>query len=189
MRTPYRDGPRSHLSGSRGLRGGWNSSTQRGGCDQSPRGVLFLDEIGELHPIQMNKLLKVLEDRKVMLESSYYSSENSNIPSYIHEIFQKGLPADFRLIGATTRGPEDIPPAIRSRCTEIYFRGLRPDEIRSIVEGAAEKGGFTLEEGIPALIASYCDNGRDASIFYRRRGALLCWKSGLILTRAMWSGY
>lgn len=30
------------------------------------------------------------------------------------------------------------------------------------MEGAAEKGGFTLEEGIPALIASYCDNGRDA---------------------------
>ena len=135
---------------------------KEGAVTKAHGGVLFLDEIGELHPIQMNKLLKVLEDRKVMLESSYYSSENSNIPSYIHEIFQKGLPADFRLIGATTRGPEDIPPAIRSRCTEIYFRGLRPDEIRSIVEGAAEKGGFTLEEGIPALIASYCDNGRDA---------------------------
>ena len=34
---------------------------------------LFIDEIGELHPIQMNKLLKVLEDRKVFLESAYYS--------------------------------------------------------------------------------------------------------------------
>ena len=63
----------------------------------------------------MNKLLKVLEDRKVFLESSYYSSEDTNVPSHIHDIFQNGLPADFRLIGATTRMPQDIPPAIRSR--------------------------------------------------------------------------
>ena len=32
-------------------------------------------------------------------------------PAYIHDIFQHGLPADFRLIGATTRSPADIPPA------------------------------------------------------------------------------
>ena len=51
----------------------------------------------------MNKLLKVLEDRKVMLESAYYSTEDTNIPAHIHEIFQKGPPADFRLVGATTR--------------------------------------------------------------------------------------
>ena len=73
-------------------------------------GFLFIDEIGELHPIQMNKLLKVLEDRKVFLESAYYSSEDTNIPSHIHDIFQNGLPADFRLVGATTRMPDEIPP-------------------------------------------------------------------------------
>ena len=39
-----------------------------GAVDVAHGGVLFLDEIGELHPIQMNKLLKVLEDRKVMLD-------------------------------------------------------------------------------------------------------------------------
>ena len=70
-------------------------------------GILFIDEIGELHPIQMNKLLKVLEDRKVYLESAYYNSEDTNIPMYIHDIFQNGLPADFRLVGATTRSPGD----------------------------------------------------------------------------------
>ena len=46
----------------------------------------------------MNKLLKVMEDRKVTLESAYYSSEDNNIPSHIHDIFQNGLPADFRLV-------------------------------------------------------------------------------------------
>ena len=79
------------------------------------------DEIGELHPVQMNKLLKVLEDRKVFLESAYYNEEDTNTPRHIHDIFQNGLPADFRLIGATTRPPEEIPPAIRSRCMEIFF--------------------------------------------------------------------
>ncbi|MGQ9512102.1 hypothetical protein, partial [Thermodesulfitimonas sp.] len=46
--------------------------------------MLFLDEIGELHPVQMNKLLKVLEDRRVLLESAYYNPEDSNVPAHIH---------------------------------------------------------------------------------------------------------
>ena len=82
----------------------------------------------------MNKLLKVLEDRKVFLESAYYSEENTQIPTYIHDIFQNGLPADFRLVGATTRTPEEIPPAIRSRCLEIFFRESRADEISKSCE-------------------------------------------------------
>ena len=36
-----------------------------GAVTKAHGGVLFIDEIGELHPIQMNKLLKVLEDRRV----------------------------------------------------------------------------------------------------------------------------
>ena len=74
-------------------------------------GTIFLDEIGELHPVQMNKLLKVLEDRKVFFDSAYYSKDNANIPQHIHDIFQNGMPADFRLIGATTRQPEELPAA------------------------------------------------------------------------------
>ena len=38
-----------------------------GAVTKAHGGVLFLDEIGELYPIQMNKLPGVLEDRKVML--------------------------------------------------------------------------------------------------------------------------
>ena len=47
-----------------------------GAVTKAHGGVLFIDEIGELHPIQMNKMLKVLEDRKVFLESAYYSSRS-----------------------------------------------------------------------------------------------------------------
>ncbi len=65
-----------------------------GAVSKAHGGVLFIDEIGELHPMQMNKLLKVLEDRKVF-ESAYYSSEDVNTPTHIHDIFQNGLPLIF----------------------------------------------------------------------------------------------
>lgn len=133
-----------------------------GAVTKAHGGVLFIDEIGELHPVQLNKLLKVLEDRKVFLESAYYSSEDPNIPLYIHEIFQKGLPADFRLIGATTRMPHEIPPAIRSRCVEIFFKPLSPEDIGKIVVNAASKISFEIEDRAVETIKKYATNGREA---------------------------
>ena len=124
--------------------------------------MLFLDEIGELHPVQMNKLLKVLEDRKVRFESSYYNPSDPHTPRHIHDIFQNGLPADFRLIGATTRSPSDLPPALRSRCMEIFFRALEPDELAGIARHAAEKAGYTLSDENSGLIGKYSDSGREA---------------------------
>lgn len=125
-------------------------------------GVLFLDEIGELHPMQMNKLLKVLEDRRVYFDSAYYSPENTAIPPHIHDIFQNGLPADFRLIGATTRSPEEMPPALRSRCVELFFRPLGQAELAAIAEGAARRLGVAMGDAALQACASYCASGRDA---------------------------
>ncbi|MDA5108955.1 MULTISPECIES: ATP-dependent protease LonB [Brevibacillus] len=133
-----------------------------GAVTKAHGGMLFLDEIGELHPVQMNKLLKVLEDRKVMLESAYYSEENTQIPSHIHEIFKYGLPADFRLVGATTRMPEELPAALRSRCLEIFFRPLKPAEIGSIVRTAVSKMDMTMEDEAVGVIERYATNGREA---------------------------
>lgn len=132
-----------------------------GAVTKAHGGMLFMDEIGELHPIELNKLLKVLEDRKVFLDSLYYSSENPNMPDYIKEIFDNGLPADFRLIGATTRSPEEIVPAIRSRCVEIFFRSLHPEEIKTIGKNAANKVGLEIDDKCLDLISKYCTNGRD----------------------------
>jgi ATP-dependent Lon protease len=133
-----------------------------GAVTKAHGGILFIDEIGELHPTQMNKLLKVLEDRKVLLESAYYNSEDTHIPYHIHDIFQNGLPADFRLIGATTRGSESIPPALRSRCMEIYFRPLTQSEIKLVAENAANKINFEMQQGVSEVIAKYATNGREA---------------------------
>lgn len=143
-----------------------------GAVTKAHGGILFLDEIGEIHPIQMNKLLKVLEDRKVFLESAYYSSEDPNIPKHIHEIFQKGLPADFRLVGATTRSPEEIPPAIRSRCLEIFFRALTQEEISIIAKNAAEKAGFSIDKDVDKLVGKYANNGREAVNIIQLAGGL-----------------
>lgn len=133
-----------------------------GAVTKAHGGILFIDEIGELHPIQMNKLLKVLEDRKVFLESAYYSSEDTNIPSYIHDIFQNGLPADFRLVGATTRSPQDISPALRSRCMEIFFRPLLAEEIVTIASDAVRKIGFEPCPEAVEVVSRYATNGREA---------------------------
>ena len=132
-----------------------------GAVTKAHGGILFIDEIGELQPIEMNKLLKVLEDRKVFLDSSYYSSEDPNMPTYIKEIFDNGLPADFRLIGATTRNPDEIIPAIRSRCVEVFFRGLKPNEIKEIAKEAINKVGLKASDNGLNIISRFCSNGRE----------------------------
>ncbi len=132
-----------------------------GAVTKAHGGILFIDEIGELHPIELNKLLKVLEDRKVFLDSSYYSSEDPNMPTFIKEIFDNGLPADFRLIGATTRSPDEIIPAIRSRCVEIFFRSLNIEEISKIADSAIKKINLDISDKGLDIISNHCSNGRE----------------------------
>jgi ATP-dependent Lon protease len=125
-------------------------------------GVLFIDEIGELEPMLQNKLLKVLEDKRVTFDSSYYDPQDPNVPQYVKRLFEQGAPADFLLIGATTREPGDIGAALRSRCAEIYFEPLEPGDIALIIVQAAERLHVTLDEGVPQLIGEYTIEGRKA---------------------------
>ncbi len=134
---------------------------KEGAVSKAHGGVLFIDEIGELQPIQMNRLLKVLEDRKVNFESAYYSSTNKNIPRHIHDMFKNGIPADFRLVGATTRSPEELPPALRSRCMEIFFNPLEKEDLEKILDNALQRLEITLAPGAGEMICSYAKNGRD----------------------------
>ncbi|HWR38193.1 MAG TPA: Lon family ATP-dependent protease [Patescibacteria group bacterium] len=125
-------------------------------------GILFIDEIGEMDPMLQNKLLKVLEDKRVFFDSAYYDASDPHIPQYIRKLFEEGAPADFILIGATTREAQDIMPAIRSRCAEIYFEPLTPKNIEEIVTNAARRLDVPVDADVAALISEYTIEGRKA---------------------------
>lgn len=125
-------------------------------------GILFIDEIGEMDPMLQNKLLKVLEDKRVFFDSAYYDPSDPNVPKYIKKLFEEGAPADFILIGATTRDSSDINPAIRSRCAEIYFEPLTPKHIEEIIFNAARKLEVSVDPDVPRLISDYTIEGRKA---------------------------
>jgi len=147
-------------------------------------GVLFIDEIGELDEMLQNKLLKVLEDKRVEFSSSYYDPDDENTPKYIKYLFENGAPADFVLIGATTREPGEINPALRSRCTEVYFEPLTSKDIQQIVDNAAEKLNIELEDGVAELISRYTVEGRKAvNILADAYGYVLYNKQGTELER------
>lgn len=125
-------------------------------------GVLFIDEIGELDEILQNKLLKVLEDKRVEFSSAYYDPDDEGTPQYVKYLFDNGAPADFVLIGATTREPQEINPALRSRCTEVFFEPLTSKNIQRIVQDAANKLQIDMEEGVAEMISNYTIEGRKA---------------------------
>ncbi|HXF83327.1 MAG TPA: Lon family ATP-dependent protease [bacterium] len=125
-------------------------------------GVLFIDEIGELDAVLQAKLLKVLEDKRVFFESSYYDATNPHLPAYVKRLFSEGAPADFLLIGATTKEPEEISPTLRSRCAEVFFDPLSQEDIQKIVRQAARRLGVELESGVPQVISEYTIEGRKA---------------------------
>ena len=125
-------------------------------------GVLFIDEIGEMAPALQTKLLKVLEDKRVLFESSYYDEHDPNVPAYVKKLFAEGAPADFILIGATTRDPDAIDAAIRSRCAAVYFEPLTQAQIVRIVQEAAKRLGARTMKTVPGLIATYTNEGRKA---------------------------
>ena len=125
-------------------------------------GILFIDEIGEMDEMLQNKLLKILEDKRAYFESAYYDPDDKRVPPYIRKLFEEGAPADFVLIGATTRDADHINPALRSRCAEIYFEPLTPAHILTIVENAARRLNVRLADGAAQLISEYTIEGRKA---------------------------
>ncbi|MCI5566618.1 MAG: Lon family ATP-dependent protease [Veillonellaceae bacterium] len=126
-------------------------------------GILFIDEIGEMDEMLQNKLLKVLEDKRAYFESAYYDPTDPKVPPYIKMLFDDGAPADFVLIGATTRDARHINPALRSRCAEIYFEPLTPADIVKIVSNAAAKLEADMDNGVAELISEYTIEGRKAA--------------------------
>jgi ATP-dependent Lon protease len=125
-------------------------------------GVLFIDEIGEMDLHLQSKLLKVLEDKRVFFDSAYYDPTDPQVPKYIRKLFEDGAPADFVLIGATTKASAEISPALRSRCSAVYFEPLSPGDIKKIVINAARKLEVEITPEAVELISRYTSEGRGA---------------------------
>ena len=125
-------------------------------------GILFIDEIGEMDELLQNKLLKVLEDKRAYFESAYYDPTDEKVPPYVRKLFEEGAPADFVLIGATTRDASHVNPALRSRCAAIYFEPLTPVQIVELLLKAADKLSAVLSREAAELISEYTVEGRKA---------------------------
>lgn len=136
---------------------------KKGLVSEAHGGILFIDEIGEMDPVLHNKLLKVMEDKRVYFESSYYDPHDERIPQYIKMMFTRGVPADFVLIGATTRSREEISPAFRARCMEVFFEPLTEDQIKDIVIISADKLKVNIDNEVAGIIARYVTDGRGAN--------------------------
>lgn len=125
-------------------------------------GILFIDEIGDMDHVLMNKLLKVLEDKRVKFDSAYYDPDDPGIPKYIKKLFTQGAPADFLLVAATTSDPAEISPALRSRCAEVYFEPLTRQSVERIVCESAQRLQAEIDPAVPAAISEYTIEGRKA---------------------------
>ena len=66
------------------------------------------------------------------------------------------------MLMVTTRSPQELSPALRSRCMEIYFRALEPEEVADIARHSAERAGFRMDREDAELVGRFAACGRDA---------------------------
>lgn len=155
VHDPIYQGARKELAGS-GV-----PEPKLGLVSEAHGGVLFIDEIGEMEPALLSKLLKVLEDKRVRFDSSYFDPDDESIPIYIRKLFADGAPADFILVAATTRSPHELPMALRSRCAEVFFRPLEREDLVRVARGAARRMGVDATEGALCVLADEALDGRE----------------------------
>jgi ATP-dependent Lon protease len=155
VHDPIYQGARKELAGS-GV-----PEPKLGMVSEAHGGVLFIDEIGDMDPSLQAKLLKVLEDKRVRFDSSYFDPDDSSIPAYIRKLFSDGAPADFILVGATTKQPHELSPALRSRCAEVHFRQLDYEDLKHVAKGAAARMGMRVSAAAISVIAAAAVDGRE----------------------------
>lgn len=133
---------------------------------QAHMGILFIDEIGELCFAEQTALLTVLEEGIERVSPRLRNGEwidDPRTPVWMSDFVRNGVPASVILIGATTRQPNEIDAALRSRCEIVTFRQLNEDDRRGIVMRAALKLEVAISDEIAATIAASTSTGRDAA--------------------------
>jgi Holliday junction DNA helicase RuvB len=102
-------------------------------------GLLFLDEIHLLHPVQQHALLQVLDKRRIFLNGG---KSVQSIPV-----------SDFTLVGATTDPDGLIQPLTDRFRIILHLDYYSEEELAEIVRQRCRAMGWTFEPGLLAEIA------------------------------------
>jgi MoxR-like ATPase len=133
---------------------------QFGACARAHGGVLFIDEIAELKNAVLHGLLKILEDGIERVTAKSYEP-GADAPEWMRSFFQDGVPANFILIGATTRPLSDLPPPLISRCEVVAFLDLSLEDRVELAVRTARKLKVRLSVPAARAVARESINGRD----------------------------
>ena len=125
-----------------------------------------LSTIGELHPMQLNKLFKILKTAE-FFESAYYNRELLHLP-HIHYIFKMGH--RFQACGATT--------GLSGRYRKRYGPGVWRLQItckryNHNCRKSVPKVRFTMEWCFPSYIPICCQRKGCKSFKYWSMAALM----------------
>lgn len=102
-------------------------------------GILFLDEIHLLHPVQQHALLQVLDKRRIQLSGG---KTVTSIPV-----------APFTLVGATTDPDGLIGPLIDRFRMVLHLDYYSPDELAQVVRQRCFALGWRYDDALPDEIA------------------------------------
>ena len=109
-----------------------------------------------------NKLLKVLEDKRVYFDSAYYDPTDPQVPKYIRKLLKKGprriSSSSARRPGILRRSTPPYAPAARKS-----FLTLGPGRDRADRRPSRRALGGDLGPGVPKLISEYTVEGRKAT--------------------------
>jgi Holliday junction DNA helicase RuvB len=106
-------------------------------------GILFLDEIHLLHPVQQHALLQVLDKRRIFLNGG---RSVQSIPV-----------SDFTLVGATTDPDGLIQPLLDRFRLILHLDYYSEDDLAEIVRQRCRALGWNFE---PSLLAEIAKRGR-----------------------------
>lgn len=107
-------------------------------------GILFLDEVHLLHPVQQHSLLQVLDKRRIFLNGG---KSVQSIPV-----------SDFTLVGATTDPDGLIQPLMDRFRIVLHLDFYSHDELAEIVRQRCRALGWSFE---PGLLGEIANRGRD----------------------------
>ena len=117
---------------------------------------------GNSTPFRSTSCSKFWKTGKCLWRAPITTARIRTSPGISTRSFKKGCRQISASSGPLPACPTNCPPAIRSRCLEIFFRGLRPAEIGVVAANAVRRINFQITEEALEVVKRYAVNGREA---------------------------